>query len=103
VIIIGNLLGGGAVARCRAWCPTPPTSARQGQTMGAVASLNSLMAVLAPVIGRPLLGLVSHLPAGRLAHRAAVLLLRAAAGWAAAGRLHFRRATAAPVAAPPAS
>jgi DHA1 family tetracycline resistance protein-like MFS transporter len=32
--------------------------------MGSVSSLNSLMAVLAPVIGAPLLGLVSHLPKG---------------------------------------
>ena len=32
--------------------------------MGAVSSLNSLMAVLAPVIGAPLLGVVSHLPQG---------------------------------------
>ena len=36
----------------------------QGRTMGAVASLNSLMAVLAPVIAAPLLALVSHLPRG---------------------------------------
>jgi MFS transporter, DHA1 family, tetracycline resistance protein len=34
----------------------------QGQTMGAVSSLNSLMAVVAPGIGAPLLGIVSHLP-----------------------------------------
>jgi DHA1 family tetracycline resistance protein-like MFS transporter len=36
----------------------------QGKTMGAVASLNSLTAVFAPVIGAGLLGLVSHLPQG---------------------------------------
>ena len=36
----------------------------QGQTMGAVSSLSSLMAVVAPVIGAPLLAMVSHLPAG---------------------------------------
>jgi MFS transporter, DHA1 family, tetracycline resistance protein len=36
----------------------------QGQTMGAVSSLNSLMAVIAPVIGAPLIGLVSHFPHG---------------------------------------
>ena len=36
----------------------------QGQTMGAVASLNSLMAVMAPVLGTALLGVVSHRPAG---------------------------------------
>ncbi len=32
--------------------------------MGAVSSLNSLMAVIAPVIGAPLLAMVSHLPPG---------------------------------------
>ncbi len=37
---------------------------QQGQTMGAVSSLNSLMAVVAPVLGAPLLGAVSHLPHG---------------------------------------
>ncbi len=37
---------------------------QQGQTMGAVSSLNSLMAVIAPMIGAPLLATVSHLPAG---------------------------------------
>ena len=36
----------------------------QGQTAGSVASLTSLMAVVAPIIAAPLLGLVSHLPAG---------------------------------------
>lgn len=36
----------------------------QGQVMGAVSSLNSLMAVVAPLCGAPLLSLVSHLPRG---------------------------------------
>ena len=36
----------------------------QGQTMGSVSALNSLMAVIAPVVSAPLLGMVSHLPAG---------------------------------------
>jgi DHA1 family tetracycline resistance protein-like MFS transporter len=44
---------------------TPPTPRNQGQTMGAVSVLNSLMAVVAPVIGRdPLMAMVSHLPQG---------------------------------------
>ena len=30
--------------------------------MGAVSSLGSLMAVIAPLLGAPLLGVVSHLP-----------------------------------------
>lgn len=36
----------------------------QGRTAGAVGSINSMMAVLAPVIAAPLLALVSHLPKG---------------------------------------
>jgi DHA1 family tetracycline resistance protein-like MFS transporter len=36
----------------------------QGQTMGAVASLNSLMTVIAPLIGAPLLGMVADYPKG---------------------------------------
>jgi DHA1 family tetracycline resistance protein-like MFS transporter len=36
----------------------------QGQTLGALSSLNSLMAVAAPLVGAPLLALVSHLPQG---------------------------------------
>ena len=36
----------------------------QGRTAGAVASLNSMMAVLAPMVAAPLLAMVSHLPKG---------------------------------------
>lgn len=36
----------------------------QGRALGAVASLNSLMQVFAPVLGSSLLGVVSHLPPG---------------------------------------
>jgi DHA1 family tetracycline resistance protein-like MFS transporter len=39
-------------------------SQNQGQTLGAVSSLNSLMAVVAPLCGAPLLAMVSHLPHG---------------------------------------
>jgi len=36
----------------------------QGQTMGAVAALQSVAAVLGPAIGAPLLGMVSHFEPG---------------------------------------
>jgi MFS transporter, DHA1 family, tetracycline resistance protein len=36
----------------------------QGRTAGAVGSINSMMAVLSPVIAAPLLAAVSHLPRG---------------------------------------
>jgi DHA1 family tetracycline resistance protein-like MFS transporter len=32
--------------------------------MGAVSALSSLMAVVAPILGAPLLAMVSHLPQG---------------------------------------
>jgi MFS transporter, DHA1 family, tetracycline resistance protein len=36
----------------------------QGKTLGAIGGINSLMAVIAPAIGAPLLTSVSHLPKG---------------------------------------
>jgi DHA1 family tetracycline resistance protein-like MFS transporter len=59
--------------------------------MGAVASLNSLMAVLAPVIGAPLLGLVSHRrrATGASARRCTSAPLLQA--WPCCWPLHFRR------------
>jgi DHA1 family tetracycline resistance protein-like MFS transporter len=36
----------------------------QGLAMGSLSSLGSLMAVIAPLLGAPLLAAVSHLPAG---------------------------------------
>lgn len=36
----------------------------QGQALGAVSSINSLMTVIAPLFGAPLLSMVSHLPHG---------------------------------------
>jgi MFS transporter, DHA1 family, tetracycline resistance protein len=64
VIIAGTLVGGGAAAVIQSQVSNAADPRTQGQTMGSVAALNSLMAVLAPVIGAGLLGLVSHLPPG---------------------------------------
>jgi DHA1 family tetracycline resistance protein-like MFS transporter len=64
VIIVGTLLGGGAAAVIQSQVSNAADPRTQGQTMGSVAALNSMMAVLAPVIGAGLLGLVSHRPAG---------------------------------------
>lgn len=63
-VILCNVLGFAATAAMQSIVSNAADERTQGQTMGAVASINSLMAVLAPVIGAPLLGLVSHLPAG---------------------------------------
>jgi MFS transporter, DHA1 family, tetracycline resistance protein len=64
VIVIGNLLGGGAAAVIQGRVSNAADTRSQGQTMGAVAALNSLMAVAAPVVSASLLGIVSHLPKG---------------------------------------
>jgi MFS transporter, DHA1 family, tetracycline resistance protein len=63
-IIVGTILGGGAAAVLQSQVSNAADARSQGQTMGSVAALNSLMAVFAPVVSAPLLGMVSHLPAG---------------------------------------
>ena len=63
--IIGvNLLGQTVTAAVNSMISGAADSNSQGQTLGAVSALNSLMAVAAPVIGAPLLAMVSHLPQG---------------------------------------
>ncbi|WP_457349841.1 TCR/Tet family MFS transporter [Roseateles sp. P5_D6] len=62
-VIAFNLLGGVATAAVQSIISNAAGPTRQGQAMGAVSSLNSLMAVIAPVVGLTLLGWVSHRPA----------------------------------------
>ncbi len=63
--IIGlNLLGFTVTAALQSMVSNAADSTSQGRTMGSVASLNSLMAVLAPLTGAGLLTLVSHRPQG---------------------------------------
>ncbi len=63
-VIIFNMLGFTVAASIQSIISSAAEANMQGQTMGAVSSLNSLMAVVAPVLGAPLLGVVSHLPQG---------------------------------------
>lgn len=63
--VIGcNVLGFASVAAIQSIISNAADARTQGQTLGAVASINSMMAVLAPLVGAPLLGMVSHLPHG---------------------------------------
>ncbi|MBL8280155.1 MAG: MFS transporter [Pelomonas sp.] len=62
-VIAFNLLGGVATASVQSIISNAAGAQHQGQAMGAVSSLNSLMAVVAPLLGLTLLGWVSHLPA----------------------------------------
>ena len=59
-IIFCNVLGFAAAPALQSIVSNAADARNQGQTMGAVASLNSLMAVIAPVLGSALLGAVSH-------------------------------------------
>jgi DHA1 family tetracycline resistance protein-like MFS transporter len=63
-VIFGNVLGYTVVASLQSIVSGAADADNQGRTLGAVSSLNSLMAVVAPAIGAPLLALVSHLPRG---------------------------------------
>ncbi|WP_442781919.1 TCR/Tet family MFS transporter [Collimonas fungivorans] len=63
-VIFANIFGATVNASIQSIISGAVDSHSQGQALGAVSSLNSLMAVIAPVIGAPLLGAVSHLPKG---------------------------------------
>jgi len=63
-VIFTNVFGATVNASIQSIISGAVDSHSQGQTLGAVSSLNSLMAVIAPIIGAPLLGMVSHLPKG---------------------------------------
>lgn len=63
--VIGlNLLGGTVAVSVHSLISSAADSQSQGQTLGAVSSLGSLMAVFAPMVAAPLLAMVSHLPRG---------------------------------------
>jgi DHA1 family tetracycline resistance protein-like MFS transporter len=63
--VIGvNVLGVTVAATVQSLISSSAAADQQGQTMGSVSSLNSLMAVAAPVIGAPLIAMVSHHPPG---------------------------------------
>jgi DHA1 family tetracycline resistance protein-like MFS transporter len=65
-VIFLNVLGGVASASLQSIISNAADATRQGQTMGAVSSLNSLMAVIGPIVGLELLRWVSDLPPGHL-------------------------------------
>ena len=63
-VIFINLLGSTVSATIQSIISSAASARDQGQVLGAVSGLNSLMAVLGPLIGAPLLAMVSHLPRG---------------------------------------
>ncbi len=63
-VIICGLLGSTAASAIQSLISGAADASSQGQTMGAVSGVNSMAAVLAPVIGAPLLAMVANLPKG---------------------------------------
>ena len=63
-IIFVNLLGATVSSSIQSIISGAADSKSQGKTLGSIGGLNSLMAVIAPAIGAPLLTMVSHLPQG---------------------------------------
>jgi MFS transporter, DHA1 family, tetracycline resistance protein len=63
-IISLNLLSFAVTPAIQSLISAAADSKSQGATLGAVSSVNSLTAVIAPLIGAPLLGLVSNYPQG---------------------------------------
>jgi DHA1 family tetracycline resistance protein-like MFS transporter len=63
-VIFANLLGGTVAASLNSLISGAAGDDEQGRTMGAVSGLSSLMAVIGPLLGPPLLATVAHLPRG---------------------------------------
>ena len=63
-VIFINVLGFAAASSIQSIVSNAADPKTQGQAMGAVAALNSLMAVIAPIVGPSLLAFVSHFPRG---------------------------------------
>jgi MFS transporter, DHA1 family, tetracycline resistance protein len=63
-VILVNIFGVTVTASVQSMISSAADSKTQGTTLAAVSALTSLMAVLAPILAAPLLGMVSHLPKG---------------------------------------
>lgn len=63
-IIALNVLGATVSSGVQSLISAAADGGSQGKTLGAVSALNSLAAVVAPLIAAPLLAMVSHLPRG---------------------------------------
>ena len=63
-VIVANLFGFTTASAIQSIVSGAAGASQQGEAMGAVSSLNSLMAVLAPIVGLELLRWVSHRPQG---------------------------------------
>ena len=64
VIIVANVFGYMVQPGLQSMVANAVDPSRQGESMGAVSSINSVAAVLGPLMGSPLLATVSHFPQG---------------------------------------
>ena len=90
-VIGGNVFAFGVTAALQSLISNSADAHNQGQTMGAVSSLNSLAAVIAPMVGTPLLAMVSHLPAGDWRVGAPMYFCALLQGAAAVFAVHYLR------------
>ncbi len=67
VVIVLNMAAATTGSTLQSIVSSAAAESIQGRTLGAVSSLNSMMAVLAPVAGAGMLSLVSHAPRGDIA------------------------------------
>lgn len=101
VVVVLNLFGYMATTAIQTIVSNAADEHSQGRTMGAVASLNSLTAVFAPVLGAALLGVVSHLPKGDWRIGAPFFLCAALQAVATVLAMrHFRRKSSSSTSAP---
>jgi DHA1 family tetracycline resistance protein-like MFS transporter len=99
VIALG-LLGGAAQAAMNSIVSNAADERMQGQTMGSVSSLSSLMAVVAPIVGLELLRWVSHFEPGHWLIGLPLFVCAALQLAAAVVAITFFRRHAAPATAP---
>jgi DHA1 family tetracycline resistance protein-like MFS transporter len=91
-IIAANLFGVTVMPAIQGIVSSAAGATTQGKSLGALSGINSMMALLAPIIGAPLIGVVSHLPQGDWRIGAPFYfcaLLSAVSLWLAVA--HFRR------------
>ena len=100
VVIALGLFGGAAQAAMQSIISNAADARHQGQTMGAVSSLNSMMAVIAPLVALELLRWVSHLPPGDVLIGLPFFLCAALQATAAVTAMLFFRRQAAQLAVP---
>jgi MFS transporter, DHA1 family, tetracycline resistance protein len=62
-IVLGNVLGSVGGPALQGIISKAVDPREQGVTMGSLASINSMMGVIAPLVGTPLLSFVAHYPA----------------------------------------